>query len=91
MFLDGKMLLFPYICGQTPYKLKIPIFKVAQKQNWMSPLEITRKTGPENGMVCYVSMKTFRDIKDRNSIKSAESAKYTKFQLEISWEVFIEA
>ena len=47
----------------------------------MSPQERTRKTGQENGMVCYVSMKTFRDIKDLNSVKSAESAKNTKFNL----------
>ena len=32
----------------------------------------------------------FLEIKDRNSTKSAESAKYTKFQHEISQEVFIE-
>ena len=68
------MALFSYFCGQTLYMLKIPIFKVAQKQNWMPPLERTRKNGQENGMVCYVSMKTFRDIKDWNSVKSAESA-----------------
>ena len=44
-------------------------------------------------MVCYVSMKTSGDMKDQKSIKSnksAESAKYTKFQLDISPEVFIE-
>ena len=38
--------------------LKIAIFKVTQKQKWMTPLERTRKTAPEDGMVCYASMKT---------------------------------
>ena len=48
--------------------LKIPIFKVAQKQNWMPPLERTRKNGQENGMVCYVSMKTSWDISSWNFV-----------------------
>ena len=51
----------------------------------MTPLEIITKSGAENG--CHVSMKTFRDIKDRHSIKSAESAKYTKLSQEVSGPV----
>ena len=69
------MALFSYFCGETLYMLKIPNFKVAQKQNWMPPLERTRQNDQENGMVCYVSMKTSRDIKDWTCVKSAESAK----------------
>ena len=62
------MALFSYFCGQTPYILKILILKVAQKWNWMPPLERTRKTGQENGMVCYVLMKTSWDISSWNFV-----------------------
>ena len=54
--------------------LEIPIFKVAQIEKWVAPLERARKVGSENGMICYVSMKTFRDMKERNSEKTADSA-----------------
>ena len=84
------MALFSYICGQTPYKLKIPIFKVTQKQNWMSPLERTRKTGPENGMVFYASMKTSQDISSWNFVYFADSALFIEFRSFISLKVFIE-
>ena len=49
---------------------ELPIFKVAQIKKWVAPLERARKTGSENAMICYVSMKTFRDTRDRKSAKT---------------------
>ena len=54
-----KRLIFS---SQTHSYVKIPIFRVAQIQKWMAPLARTRKTGQENGMVWYVSIKTTQDI-----------------------------
>ena len=43
---------------------KILIFKVAQMQKWMAPLERTGETDQKNGMVRYDPMKTSPDRKD---------------------------
>ena len=41
---------------------KIQIFKVAQMQKWMTPLERAGKTDEKNAMVRYDSIKSSRDI-----------------------------
>ena len=41
-------------------------------------MERAWKTDRENGMVCYVLMKTSRDMKDQKSIKSEKSAESAK-------------
>ena len=42
---------------------KIAILWVAPIEKWLATLERAYKTGSENGMVCYISIKSFRDIK----------------------------
>ena len=59
----------------------------------LTPKDRAWKTDQENGMVCYILMKTSRVMKDLKLAKldkSAESAKICSFQLKISWKVFIE-
>ena len=46
---------------------------------WMAPMERAQKTGQENGMVRYVSMKTDRDMEDWNYIYFADSALFSLF------------
>ena len=65
--------------GSKPLYAKIPIFRVAQMEQWMPPLERARKTGQENGMVRYDSMKTSRDISRWNYIYFADSALFSLF------------
>ena len=43
------------------YTIKIPIFRIAPVQKWIALMKSPRKTDSENCMVCYVSVKTFRD------------------------------
>ena len=59
----------------------------------MHALDWTSKTDQKNGMVCYVSTKTFRVIGGRNPKKVqkiADSAKYFEFAWEISQEIVVE-
>ena len=58
------MMPFLNVYGQAPYMLEILIFQVAYIEKAIAPLERARKVGPENDMVCYISMKTFQDMKD---------------------------
>ena len=57
---------------------KILIFKVAQMQKWIAPLERAGKADQKNGMVRYDSMKSSRDMKDRKLMKSEKSAESAK-------------
>ena len=54
--------------------LKIPTFRVDQMAKTMTPLERARNPSQENGIVWYVSMKTYRDMNNRNFIKSDKTA-----------------
>ena len=57
---------------------KILIFKVAQMQKWMTPLERAGKTDRKNCMARYDPMKTSPDMKDRKFMKSENSAESAK-------------
>ena len=41
-------------------------------------MERAQKTDLENGMVCYISIKTSRDLKDQKSKKCSKSAESAK-------------
>ena len=76
----GKNNLCLVMCRMAvtnPSYAKIPIFRISEMQKWMAQLKRVRKAGQENGMVCYISMKTSGDMKDRTFIKSekCDSAK----------------
>ena len=55
----------------------ILIFKVAQMQTWIAPLERAGKVD-KNAMVRYDSMKSSRDMKDGKLMKSEKSAESAK-------------
>ena len=57
---------------------KILIFKVAQMQKYMDPLERAGKTDQKTAMVRYDQMKTSPDMKDRKFMKSEKSAESAK-------------
>ena len=44
----------------------------------MLPVERSQKTVEEKGMVCYVSTKTYGDMKDQKSKKCGKSAESAK-------------
>ena len=55
--------------SKPPYAT-IPTLRPAQTQKRTAPTERARKTGKENAMACYVSIKTSQNMKDRKFIKS---------------------
>ena len=57
-----KLATFIIFPSQTLHMKKILIFKVAQMQKWMAPLERAGKTDQKNAMVRYDSIKSSRDI-----------------------------
>ena len=48
-------------------------------QKWMVPVERTGKTDQENGMVCYISMKTYGYMNDWIYVYIPDSALFSIF------------
>ena len=69
--------MFKILQSNPSYTEKV-FFRVSQMCIWIVPIERAWKTDLENGMVCYASMKTSRDMNDQKSIKSEKSAESAK-------------
>ena len=69
------------------------MFQVVQIEKRTTPLQRARTAGSENGMVCHVSMKTFRDMRDqnlKNANKMLNQQVFSDIRSLISRKVFIE-
>ena len=70
---------FLKFCGQSPHSLNNIFVSVSQMHILTVPMGRAQNTDLENGMVCYISIKTSRDISKWNYVYFADSALFGQF------------